>query len=43
MVNEGFKVLREAEDVKNLMLSMWVEVGRVRLGDSITDPESQDV
>lgn len=43
-MKENLKIPSEAEDLKNLILCMWVEVGRARLGDSITiDSESRDV
>jgi hypothetical protein len=37
------KIPPEAEDAKNLALYMWVEIGRVRLGDIAFDPDSADV
>jgi hypothetical protein len=43
VTNGRLVVPREAEDLKNLLLSMWVEIGRVRLGDAATDPDSPEL
>ena len=34
-LDKNFKIPKEDEILKNLVLSMWVEVGRVRLGDQM--------
>lgn len=34
-LDKDFKIPKEDEILKNLILSMWVEVGRVRLGDQM--------
>ena len=43
MTNEKLGVPGEAEGLKNLLLSMWVQIGRVRLGNSATDPDSPEL
>lgn len=44
MRERKLKIPQEAEDLKNLLLCMWVEIGRVRLGNNISvSPESTDV
>jgi hypothetical protein len=43
VTNGKLGVPREAEDLKNLLLSMWVEIGRVRLGNAATEPDSPEL
>ena len=43
-MGKRFKVPTESEEVKNALLYMWVEIGKVRLGDNIpADPEQKDI
>lgn len=43
-MEENLKVPPESEDVKNAVLYMWLEIGRVRLGDSTPfDPQREDI
>ena len=34
-IDKNLKIPKEEEILKNLILSMWIEVGRVRLGDQM--------
>ena len=43
VTNGRLVVPREAEDLKSLLLSMWVEIGRVRLGNAATGPDSPEL
>lgn len=43
-MGENLKIPPESENVKNTSLYMWLEIGRVRLGDShAVDPEREDI
>ncbi len=43
-MGERLKIPAESEAVKNVVLFLWVEVGKARLGDSIpADPERKDI
>lgn len=43
-MNKIIKVPEEDENLKNLLLYMWVEVGRTRLGDCVAlSPDSAEV
>ena len=43
MTDRRLDVPREAEHLKNLLLSMWVEIGQIRLGKTGEGPESPEV
>jgi len=43
-MGENLKIPPESEDVKNAVLYMWLEIGRVRLGDSTPiDSEREEI
>ncbi len=42
-MQESLQTPTEPEEIKNMALYMWVEIGRVRLAEIAINPESEDV